>query len=177
MQHRPWRKTGYQITTLIAAALLLLILFITAGYFFMLQAPAVKPDREPLRLAYDRNLALWESRRPVAFEYVVARDCFCVPDYRRPYLARESGDRRLAVYASPLAPQNDATATEPPGVVWLDDLFALIGEAIGSADAITVIYDPGFGFPTSVSIDWSYEVADEEQRFTVRDFQVIEYRE
>lgn len=177
MQHRPWRKTGYQITTLIAVALLLLILFVTAGYFFALDQPAVEPGREPLTAAFDSNRDLWNSRRPIAFEYVVERECFCDDDYRRPYLAREKDDLRVAVYASPLVDADEPAATMPPEPVWLDDLFGLIEDAIRNAAAVSVTYDPAFGFPTRVDIDWSQQAADEEQRFRVRDFRVIEYRE
>lgn len=177
MQHRPWRKTGYQITTLIAVALLLLILFVSAGYFFALDQPAVRPDREPLAAEFDRNLDLWNSRRPVAFEYVIERECFCAADYRRPYLARENRELRDAVYSSPLTGADDMGSTTPPEPVWLDELFDLIADAIGNAAAITVAYDPAFGFPTRVDVDWSEQAADEEQRFRIRDFRVIEYRE
>lgn len=177
MRHRPWRKTGYQMTTLIAVALLLLILFVSGGYFFALDQPGIQSGREPLAAAFEQNLDLWKSRRPVAFEYVVERECFCVRDYRRPYLAREQRGLRVAVYASPLAGVDDTPSATPPEPVWVDDLFGLIEDAIRNADAVSVVYDPAFGFPTRVDIDWSQQAADEEQRFLVRDFQVVEYRE
>jgi hypothetical protein len=177
MQHRPWRKTGYQITTLIAVALLLLILFVSAGYFFALDQPALNPGREPLEAAFARNLDLWNSRRPVAFDYVVERDCVCAADYRRPYLARENRQSRAAAYTSPLADVDDTASTAPPEPVWLDGLFELIADAIRNAAAVTVAYDPAFGFPTRVDVDWSGQTADDDQRFRVRDFRVIEYRE
>lgn len=177
MKHRPWRKTGYQITTLIAAAVLLLILFVTGGYFFTLDPRADAVDRELLRSRFESNRALWQSRRPAAFDYVVERECFCNAEFQRPYLVREKDDRRTAVYASPLAGADDRPAAAPPEPFWLDDIFVLIEDAIRNADGITVIYDPAFGFPTSVTIDWSVQTTNDEQHYQVRDFQVSVYRE
>ena len=36
MKHRPWKRTGYQLTAHLAVVLVLLILFIVAGFFFFL---------------------------------------------------------------------------------------------------------------------------------------------
>jgi hypothetical protein len=177
MQHRPWRRTGFQATTLIAVALLLLILFVTAGYFFTLATPGTMPVRDGLQSAFERNAELWDGRRPDAFEYVVERSCFCAPDYRQPYRVRESGSERSARYASPLAPDAREYRGSPPEPVWIEDLFSLVERAIAEADTVEVGYDPAWGFPTSISIDWSQQAADEEQRFSVRDFRVLEYRD
>lgn len=177
MQHRPWRKTGFQATTLIAVALLLLILFTLTGYFFTLHSPGGNAAHAAELEAYERNFALWRSRRPAAFEYVVTRDCFCVAEYRQPYRVREDEAGRRASYASPLAPEARQYRGTPPEPIWLEDIFVLVRRAIDEADALSVSYDPGFGFPTSVTIDWSERAADEEQRLAVRDFRVIEYRQ
>lgn len=177
MQHRPWRRTPFQVTTLIAVALLLMILFVLVGYFFTITGPGADPARQSQQAEFQTNLELWRSRRPIAFEYIVERSCYCAPDYRRPYRVRERDDGRAAIYASPLEPGSQTVDGDPPEPVWLEDLFVLVGRALTEADEVRVSYDPAFGFPTNISIDWSQQQADEEQYFVVRDFDVIEYRD
>ncbi len=161
--------------TLITVALSLLILFVTGGYFFVLNRPEPDTAQSPSEAAFDSNLALWQSRRPEAFEYIVERDCFCLPEYRQPYLVRVIGNRRSVAYASPLEQDSRLYQGEPPQPVYLDDLFTLAARALRDADDFDIVYDPAFGFPTRLVVDWSLRQADEEQRFTVRDFQAIEY--
>jgi hypothetical protein len=176
MQHRPWRNSPYQLTTLIAVALLLLILFVSGGYFLMLPDSATIDRRDTLLSSFNNNLAYWESRRPIEFEYIVERACFCAPDYIRPYRVRERSEYRDTSFVV-LIDIEPTDIGSPPEPVTIDGLFALLADAITAADEVSVIYDPAFGFPTSVTIDWSTGQADEEQRFLVRDFQVIEYGE
>lgn len=176
MQHRPWRGSPYQTTTLIAVALLLLILFASAGYVLMLPDSGGNAARSASSASLESNLALWQSRRPNAFEYVVERSCFCAPDYTRPYRVRERAGQRDTTYASPLSTRDVVDTGPPPEPVGIDELFALLAEAIPQADEVSAVYDPAFGFPTRITIDWSYAMADEEQRFSIRDFEVIEYR-
>ena len=174
MQHRPWKKTGYQATTLIAVALLLLILFVSAGFLLVLEPPATA-GRGALDAEFERHAELWLSRRPQAFRYVVERSCFCAPEYRQPYLVHEEGDDRTVTFASPLAPESRENRGTPPEPELIGDLFTLVRRALAEADTVDVTYDSAFGYPSSVTIDWSYEIADEEQYFSVRDFEVIEY--
>lgn len=177
MQHRPWKKTGYQATTLLAVVLLLLILFVSAGFLLVLEKPAATAGRGALEAEFERHAELWASRRPRAFRYVVERSCFCAPEYRQPYRVHEEGDIRDVSFASPLAPESREYRGRPPDPELIGDLFRLVRRALAEADAVEVSYDPGFGFPSSVTIDWSFELADEEQYFSVRDFEVFEYRD
>ncbi|MDX1498860.1 MAG: DUF6174 domain-containing protein [Woeseiaceae bacterium] len=175
MQHRPWKKTGYQATTLIAVALLLLILFVSAGFLLVLEKPAASAGRGALEAEFERQAEFWAARRPRAFRYVVERSCFCAPDYRQPYVVREEGDVHSVAFASPLAPESREYRGTPPEPELIGNLFDLVRRALAEADAVDVSYDPAFGFPASITIDWSYDLADEEQYFSVRDFEVIEY--
>ena len=54
----------------------------------------------------------------------------------------------------------------------VDDLFKQIDEAISNgAEKVQVEYDPQFGFPTSIYIDRSSMIADEESSIKVSNFQ------
>lgn len=175
MKHRPARKTGYQLTNFIAVLLLLFIVFVSVGYFFMISTPETHPQRTELRAELDRNLELWEARRPAAFSYRVARQCFCTADYRRPYRVADDESGPQFAYASPLDGGPAGVDGAPPEPLRIADLFRIIGDGIEDAESIDVSFDPAFGFPTRVELDRSPAV-DDELRIEVYDFEVTAYR-
>ena len=146
MKHRPWRKGGYQPTSLIAAVLLMLIVFVSVGYFFFLSSPNPSPEQAAALAELRERRVEWEAERPPAFRYVVERDCECPLDYREPFTVIEYLD-------------------DPGNQAWIDGFFVRIEEAILAGSAVSVSYDGGYGFPNDFSIA-------EEDTF-VRDFEVL----
>lgn len=175
MKHRSPRKTGYQLTNFIAVLLLLFIVFVSVGYFFMISQPESNPERAELRHELERNLALWEARRPAAFSYRVARHCFCTADYRRPYRVADGDREARFAYASPLDDGPAGVDGAPPEPLRIADLFSMIDEAIEDAESIDVRFDPAFGFPTRIELDRS-QATDDELGIDIYDFEVTEYR-
>ena len=114
-----------------------------------------------------------EYAGPADYAYTLTVSCFCLP----------LGPLRVTVYEDAVA---DVTALDPPrgaeddprfqeradaAALTLADLTALAERAEREADDVRVEYDPVHGFPTSLSIDWSEEVADEEVAYTVSDYE------
>jgi hypothetical protein len=174
MKHRPPKKPPSQATTFIALLLLLFIVFVSVGYFFMIAEPEVDPRRTELREQFERNRQLWASRRPVAFQYHVARRCNCTAEFRRPYRVTEGHGTPLFEYASPLAAGSAGVDAAPPDPLRIADLFALIEAELDSAQALDIGFDPAYGFPTRIDLDRSPAV-DDELGIAVYDFQIIEY--
>jgi hypothetical protein len=57
----------------------------------------------------------------------------------------------------------------------IDRVFLALQSAYtAEADEITVTYDPAYGFPATVSIDYIIEAMDDELSYQVSDFQVLE---
>ena len=53
-------------------------------------------------------------------------------------------------------------------------LFAELDAALnGGADSVTVTYDPTYGFPTEIGIDFSQETADEEMYYSISGFEAL----
>lgn len=148
MKHRPWRKTKYQSTSLIAVVLLLLILFVIAGYFFSLTEEEVVASNPELAELQEQR-ALWEEKRPAEFRFVVERQCECPEDYTRPFTVTENYD----------------ALDEAP---WMDDFFDRIEVALQSDSYISIAYDPRFSYPNDVTLG--------RERILIRDFEVIRYR-
>lgn len=123
MKHRPWRKSTYQATSLIAVVLLALVIFVSATYFFFL-SPDDSAHREAQLARLQSQRALWEERRPVAYQFVVERHCECPPEYTRPFVVTDEA--------------------------WIDDVFTMVEKAIVAGEVITVAYDPRFAYPNDV---------------------------
>ena len=110
---------------------------------------------------------------PADYAYTLTVSCFCVP----------LGPLRVTVYEDAVV---DVTALDPPkgaeddprfqeraenAALTLAELTALAERAVREADDVRVEYDPVYGFPTSLSIDWSALIADEEVAYTVSDYE------
>jgi hypothetical protein len=55
----------------------------------------------------------------------------------------------------------------------IENLFAILDSATGSASKVTVEYDTGYGYPKSIVIDYSKMVYDDEIGYYVKSFEVL----
>ncbi len=115
------------------------------------------------RLSEQRSL--WEAQSLEDYTFDVRRVCFC------PF--REEGVR-LTVVAGVLTGATDLATDkvlEPNEVQWyltIDGLFDLLEDAYDQdAARVDVDFDASRGYPTSIWIDYSEMIADEELGFTL----------
>lgn len=113
----------------------------------------------------DRNWSRFERNAPLSYTYTVRVSCQCPSDVTRPvavwvdrgsveYLFYEDDGR-----AVPFSYANSFPSAE--------QLFDAIQDAIDrGADRIDVDYDPTYGYPTNVYIDYDRRVFDEELSLT-----------
>jgi hypothetical protein len=166
----------YQLTTFLALVLLLLILFISAAYFFFIPAPGTAPDdADPLAMLAQQR-ATWNAERPAAFRYVVDRDCYCENTYVEPYVAIEEHGMKSAAFSIEIESPTGDFISEPPGPVWIDDLFELIEQSVRDDKSVDVAYHKDFGFPVAVVVQPRPAPPDSVFRVEVRDFEILEYR-
>jgi hypothetical protein len=162
-------KPAFQTATLFAGVVLLLIVFVSAGYFFTIPAQPSAPDiSDERRLLLEKSIAKWAKLSKTDLSYVVERDCYCAPDYREPYLVTVRGQDITFSYVRAAA-DSARRAAQPPEPLTVEDLFGLVDRAIDSAESVSVLYNAEFGYPETLTIDWSTRIADEDQRFIVRD--------
>lgn len=103
--------------------------------------------------------ATWHRQHLQNYRYTLQRGCFCPPS-ENPPIQVIVRDGRVVSPASDLHPRDMAA------------LFTLIREAIrNQASAVTVGYDPEYGYPTRIVIDPDSRMADEEIEFTLSGFQ------
>ncbi len=161
MQHRPWKKTKFQSTTLIAVVVLLLILFSLVGYYFVLPDVERAGQVEQLQADIVQQRERWNMSKPVAYRYVVQRECYCPDEVTAPYTVTVAGE--LAT---------DATALN---AIRIDDLFVIASNAASTSSQVDVQFDARFGYPTRITIDDLEGTRASVEVYRVRDFEVIDY--
>jgi hypothetical protein len=127
-------------------------------------------DLDRAQRALDRNWDRFESSAPLSYSYTVRVSCECPSDVTRPvvvwvdrgsveYLFYEDDGRAVPLSISDSFPS-------------VEQLFDAIQDGIDrQADYIDVEYDPTYGYPTRVYIDYDRRVSDEELSITTRDLE------
>jgi len=134
-------------------------------------APLTDGVQEALMEAKD----LWIGSDIVAYELGFTRQCFCIEEYRAPYVSIVDSGTIVSVLEA-----TNGTMIDPNSDLFFDAysveiLFDKIQEALdGNAYEIRVDYDTTFGYPTSLYIDYEAIMADEEFIVVIDSFQVLE---
>jgi len=161
MQHRPWKKTYFQSTTLIAVVVLLAIVFTLVGYLFVLPDVERSRHREQLLADLAENLDRWRASEPLAYRYVVEHDCFCPDEDTSPYGVTITN--------------GEVSAASRPNVLRVDDLFAIAMNAASGPSHVDVVFAATFSYPSRITIDDLAGRLRSIESYSVRDFEVIEY--
>ena len=115
--------------------------------------------------------ALWQQKQPEHYAFTLKRSCFCPPEFNKPIEVRVY--RGVIQQATLLPDGKPLPADRKNDAMTVEDLFKMIQDAIaGKAESVEVKYDAQYGFPTSISIDRSRMIADEEVYIATSDFKV-----
>jgi hypothetical protein len=114
----------------------------------------------------ERAEARWDRFGPDSYVYAIRVLCFCPVEYTTPVRVRvENGVAVERTYVDSGMPVPSALEDQFPTV---DGLFHMLRRAYADeADEVIVSYDPGWGYPTELSIDYELQLADEEIAVTV----------
>ena len=125
-------------------------------------------SREQSRL--DRNWDRFQSAAPLSYSYVVRVNCECPTDVTRPVTVWvDRGSIEYLFYEDTGQPVPLSYASSFPSA---EQLFDVIQDGIDRrADQIEVDYDPMYGYPTNVYIDYDRNRVDEELSLTTRGLQ------
>ncbi|NJN79745.1 MAG: hypothetical protein HC797_04325 [Anaerolineales bacterium] len=126
---------------------------------------------------FDQNLTKWNNAGISHYQYQLFIGCFC-PFYEDMPLTIEVKDGEVVSITSV-----DGTAIDSSDPAYetynsyatIDRLFSELGlDLAGEADEVVVTYDPTYGFPTSIAIDYIKEAIDDELSLQVSEFQILE---
>jgi hypothetical protein len=125
------------------------------------------------RQAFEKNHALWEAQAIPHYRLHFKMGCMC-PWYNLMPLTVEVQDGQIvsmiAKNGGDTTPYQDTFRRYAP----IENLFGTIDSAISKrVDKLVVQYDARYGFPSSIVIDPSRRVYDDESGYYVTDFEVL----
>lgn len=122
---------------------------------------------------FQENRQKWEqaTANSNSISYTTQQTCFCPQEFTRPMTVTEqNGQITNAVYA-------DTGEAVPTNVVnsllTVDERFDQLQQAYeNNAERISVEYNSDTGFPASVFIDQSFQIADEEINYSINNINI-----
>lgn len=136
-------------------------LFLLAG--LACEAPTAPGERDSLEAARTR----WRALGSQSYTYEVNRSCFCLLGGRLMSVTVQAGQVTAAEFQDSGAGVETALLSYVPTIA---DLFDMIEDALNrNASYFAVTYDPGYGYPTRIEIDYSSSAVDDEVAISARD--------
>ncbi|MBN2074020.1 MAG: hypothetical protein JW762_00580 [Dehalococcoidales bacterium] len=118
------------------------------------------------------NENLWKDQELENYDFTLERHCFCPEDWRGPVNIKVRNGTSVSV--TYLSDGSTVTEGKFENVDTIDKLFTLLNNAFAGqgdfdqkADSVDVTYDEQMGYPVTLYIDVSQQMADEEQGYTV----------
>ncbi|RCJ19010.1 hypothetical protein A6S26_28020 [Nostoc sp. ATCC 43529] len=140
-----------------------------------------QPPIEVAQLAANNNLnqrrlnfnrRLWNNQNIANYRYTLSNSCFCLPDARGPVIIEVRNGQTTSI--------TSVETGQPVNPEFFDKydtitkLFNLIQDAINRrAERLDVDYNARLGYPTQISIDYSFQIADEEIYLTIENFEEL----
>ncbi len=126
------------------------------------EAPTAPGNLDNLAAARAR----WRDQGGEAYSYELTRNCFCVFGGRRMVVTVKQGTVTAADYLDSDGSVEAALLTYIPTI---PDLFDLVeGALAGPAAYFFASYDPTYGYPNRIEIDYSANAVDDEMAITAR---------
>lgn len=126
---------------------------------------------------YDQSLAKWQDADISHYRFQLFIGCFC-PFAEDMPLTIEVLDGEVVSITS--ADGSPVETTDPSFETYnsyatIDRLFLeLKANLSGEAEEVVVTYDPTYGFPVNISIDWIKAAVDDELSLQVSNFEVLQ---
>jgi hypothetical protein len=120
---------------------------------------------------FARARLLWTSERPASYDYTLQLSCYCGGEVTRAVVIVVRGNavesRKYADNGAVVPAQFNSTFPT------IEGMFDVIANAIDHNSArVDVSYDPGLGYPTSIALDGSTRIADDESWYSLTNFHV-----
>lgn len=104
----------------------------------------------------------WRDQNLKSYEFTLQISCFCIREYTLPKRVVVQNNEVVQVDDTPYEELNDSA------IQTIDGYFDFIRETRKqNPDEEEIIYDTDLGYPTSIFFDISYQMADEEIRYTI----------
>ena len=125
---------------------------------------------------FNRNQAKWQDANITHYRFDLTVGCFCPFRSQMPVTV-EVQDREVVSMVDANGetfPLTDPTSEFVLRYATIDRLFSELGsDSVQGADKLTVSYDPTYGFPSEISIDFIELAADDELYLSASDFEPL----
>ena len=122
----------------------------------------------------DRNLQKWQGAGISHYRYNLFISCFCVFNENMPLVIEVKDGEVVSMQFQNGKPIDPTFLELFNRYSTIDRLFSDLEANInGGADEVVVEYDPTYGFPIQVTIDYIQEAADDELYLTISEFEVL----
>ncbi len=125
--------------------------------------------------AFQQNQEKWEGQNINHYRFTVAVSCFCpFANVEVTYEVQNGQVVSQSVHSSPDNPVDEAQVSDfYQSYNTIEKVFDYVDEAVKEADEITIDYDPTYGFPTNISVDWIKLAIDDEMYLTLSNFETL----
>ncbi|MDG1191884.1 MAG: DUF6174 domain-containing protein [Flavobacteriaceae bacterium] len=104
----------------------------------------------------------WRDQNLESYEFTLQISCFCIREYTLPKRVVVQNNEVVQVDDTPYEKLNDSA------IQTIDGYFDFIRETRKqNPDEEEITYDTDLGYPTYIFFDISYQMADEEIRYTI----------
>lgn len=104
----------------------------------------------------------WRDQNLESYEFTLQISCFCIREYTLPKRVVVQNNEVVQVDDTPYEELNDSA------IQTIDGYFDFIRETRKqNPDEEKITYDTNLGYPTYIFFDISYQMADEEIRYTI----------
>ena len=120
--------------------------------------------------------ARWQAAQIDDYEYSYQRVCDCHPDQLADTIVTVTDGEVVAVRYAREDYAEDVPVAEDR-LSWfrtIEDLFALVDNALASGAAVRATFDPERGYPTSVYVDYVTDLVGDEVDLTITAFRPLE---
>jgi hypothetical protein len=124
---------------------------------------------------FQKNQDKWEAQDINHYRFTVAVSCFCpFANVEVTYEVLNGQVVEQSVQSSPDNPVDEVQVSDfYQSYNTIEKVFDYVSGAIKDADETTIEYDPDYGFPTTVSVDWIKEAIDDEMYLTLSNFEAL----
>jgi hypothetical protein len=123
--------------------------------------------KSALTNAHDR----WRLANVGHYRYSLTVACFCAFTQKMPLTIEVRDGQVLSMLYTDGTPVLDADQQTFARYQTIEALFDFTSESLGNADEIHVEYDPTYGFPAKVQIDFRKNAMDDELSLSVSGFE------
>ena len=120
-----------------------------------------EPDSD--MITWQKNKNIWDKNQMTNYSFDFRASCFCIDDWVRKV--------NVTVYSDTVANVIFTDDSLPPKELkayqWytISELFSMTKSIIQEAQEFEINYDKTYGNPEMISVDWDFEIADDEFTF------------